>query len=199
MLMGLGMKQFGNLLENIRYLRIMGFDPGSSFLGVSLLESDDLRAKISYCDAFTLTTDKQYYYSSADRSDRQNRLRSIEYYLCGHIRDMRPHVVVYETAFNNPSRPGAYGPLVETISMITRSVDAYSLHIPVFGIAPMEVKKAFGVAGKAKGEDAKSLVYDKVKALKLPFNCYTYFDELDQHSVDAIAVAYTFWLSRKEI
>lgn len=65
----------------------------------------------------------------------------------------------------------------------------YDPYAVLHTVDPPTVKKAVGVLGKIKGKDKKSPVKDKVAQLSALY-LEKDIESLDEHAVDAVAVAY---------
>ena len=88
--------------------------------------------------------------------------------------------------------PGAYGALVEVICGIRNAVIRYSDVKPLYKVDPSSVKQAIG----AKGNADKNAVRDYVSKIpELINNLDNPLCSLDEHSIDAMAVAYHQLLS----
>lgn len=176
------------------YFRLLGIDPGSTAMGLALFDLDLKNQKIVGIQAWTIKTDKLKNDTGLPEelyADRQIRLHKL--YLAMKRLLTQEHVnhVAYEGPFMNRLQPSAYGPLVALMTMVHLAVmeTASGMGFSVF--QPQQVKKSFGVAGKKGKEvmlEALSLNDDLMSAMAFS-NCL--LNELDEHSVDAIAAGYT--------
>jgi len=96
-----------------------------------------------------------------------------------------PNLVVYEKAFANPRRPGAYGPLNAMVTTITQSVLDFDREIPVLYASPSQVKNALGQKGNCK----KEVMFEA--AIRHPV-VLKFIDptKITEDEIDAIAVGF---------
>lgn len=171
-------------------LRIVGIDPGTDTLGAACLELDLYDETITLADARTfhgsrmLQTRQQMVtvYGS-----RFARLDALEEALVDYFQMAAPHAVCSESPFLNRRFPASYAALTECMTSIKRAVMRYDARLPLATIDPASAKAHLGVSGKS-GD--KSLVATAVRQLHLPNPNHVAMDDLDEHSFDAIAIAY---------
>lgn len=180
-------------IDNERTANIIGIDPGTTNLGLSVLSFDVLDFNIVKTQAQTLTGNKLVCYSKAlseTHGDRFARCTALATQFIEIIKLFKPIAITSEAPFYNPRRPNAYGPLVEINTRLQAFLLINGIDKPIYYIPPANIKKAVGAAatGKFKLEvkDKVLLLRDK---LKLPNDA----DNYDEHSVDAIATAYAFF------
>ena len=167
---------------------IVGIDPGSTNLGVGVLVIDLDTYQIVSTKAYTIHADKSDLFKEVaeTHSDKFRRLKALEEHLLDAFNCYLPFLVASEAPFYNRFRPNAYGVLVEVISVIQNALWRYSEKIPLVTIDPPTVKKGIG-ALKQKGKDPMREAMSKMTNL----NIEQPLDDLDEHSIDAIAVAYS--------
>ncbi len=102
-------------------------------------------------------------------------------------------IVASESPFFNTRRPNAFAALLEVLTMIRDSVIEYNPYQPLIGIDPPTVKKAVGAPGNADKTGVLSALFGISNSLKLDKK---YIDQLDEHSVDAVAVAYCAYVNQ---
>ena len=169
---------------------IVGIDPGSEKLGVSVIGIDVETQKIAFVRASTYTGSKMF--SPKDhfaivQSDRQARITAHRENLYRLFLRERPIQICSESPFYNPRMPAAFGSLTEMIVAIRSAAQMYSKERPLYLIDPPSVKKAVGASGAADKDAVRKCVLALLK------ECYigiTPMEELDEHSIDAIAVGY---------
>lgn len=169
---------------------ILGLDPGTNTFGLGWLNCDIASLQILNTQSMLLVADKMNpspWYAEVN-CDRHARLQVLSQSLFQVLCYLRPVCVVTESPFFNSSRPNAYQALVETIEMIRHTVYAYDRCMSVNYIDPPSVKRAVGAAGNAKKEEVQSRV---VALSELNYFGSCPLPQLDEHSVDAIAVAYS--------
>lgn len=170
--------------------RIVGIDPGTNQLGFSVMEYDLRNNALLSIVALTFRSERMMDYDAClmethherawkIQAQRRNLLRN----LCGY----RPHVVCCESPFYNRLRPGAYGPLVEMMDGIRGACMDYHPCVQFLTYEPSVVKRAVGAGAIAK----KELVKEAILANTDLNQCYGQLASLDEHSLDAVAVAYS--------
>jgi Holliday junction resolvasome RuvABC endonuclease subunit len=178
---------------------IIGIDPGSSKLGVAIIYFDFTKMEIVSSDAWTLTGVKlmgKDTWLEEVHGERVARIRAMEEELGRIFSRVRPLLITAESPFFNSKFPAAYGVLVEVICSIRRAIINYDRWKELRLLPPSIVKNAVNVGG-GKG---KEVVRDGVLALsdKLKYNGTTPLQLLDEHSIDALAVAYCRFMSLLE-
>ena len=176
---------------------IVGIDPGSETLGVCLLFFNVITMQI------TRIVPRTYIGSRLPaepmlcilHSDRVSRIKSHENNLLNLMIEHNPVAIASEAPFYNPRRPNAYGALVEVICAIRNAVIHYSDTVKLYHIPPSNVKRAIGAKGNADKDIVKyhvGCIPEIVNSLIVPLSI------LDEHSVDAMAVAYYQFLSYRD-
>lgn len=167
-----------------------GIDPGSQHLGLCALTLcwDDL--SIIGIEAQTLHAPLHTgLLEPNDPLNRDGRIR----YTCGQLMRLfeqyRPWLVCCESPFYNRFRPSAYAALVDCVCHIRQTVHDYDPSLRYLTYEPAVIKKAVG----AKGHGTKQVVKDCLSAIDEVASQFdaTVWASLDEHSIDAIAVAYT--------
>ena len=176
--------------------RIVGIDPGSTTLGFSILEYDLHSFEIvrTYARTFNAGKMKLSELDIANHSERYARIYELMDTLYDAFVEMEPTFVISESPFMAMRRPQAYGALVEVVFAIRSALRKYDPTMNLDLIDPPRAKNAVGAAGNAKKEQ----VHDALKKLlpTLHFDeslSSESFDELDEHSVDGLAIAYSRW------
>lgn len=175
-------------------VRVMGIDPGSNMLGVSILDYHLADKSVVLVDArtFQAAQDLREYKLVADvHGEHIAKLMSIRDSLSGYMRAWIPYTVASESPYMGRF-PAAYRALCNCMMMITETVIAHDPYMPLHLFDPMTVKAAVGVTAKGYRNKA-ALAKEHVKAavLGLPLDNPSGIDtsKLDEHSIDAIAVA----------
>lgn len=172
-------------------IRIIGIDPGSTNLGYARLDFSGLTGKIIRTNAITLTVGRK---SDMDvdmaetHGDRFARIAALCDQLKAMLESDRPHYIVCESPFYNPKRPMAYGVLVEVMSALRRTVWEYHPFMKFDPIDPSSAKNAVGASGAAKKEVMQQAI---ISMTELNYEGEIPQTEIDEHSIDAIAVAYS--------
>ena len=169
---------------------IVGIDPGTETLGVAIMTISLLDYSILSTEARTFHGSKlagKESWLSEVFGSRTDRVKAHEENLLNIFNSVKPLLIASESPFYNQRFPQAYGALMEVICAIRSAVMRHSNWKSLGLFDPPTVKNAVGAQGNAD----KNTVYSKVIAL----NCLNYtglvpITELDEHSIDAIAVAY---------
>jgi Holliday junction resolvasome RuvABC endonuclease subunit len=177
---------------NNETITMVAIDPGLNTTGVAVYILDSRTYKPTSIEAFTLVSDKLYNYTGLDDecyTERQVKLEKIYLKLMNIYSYYRPSIVIYEAPFINFRRPMAYGALLEVVSTIKSSVMHHDPNIQTHGVEPLLVKKTVGASLTSNKGDVKSGISQIPILTSAILNN---FNHLDEHSIDAIAVGYTF-------
>lgn len=176
-------------------VRVMGIDPGSRTLGISITTCFPYEQLWQLDEAWTLNTELEIRRNRfrADRvGEHQVRLEAIEKEVLRALQNFYPDVVIMETPYLG-RLPQSFFVLTQVMMAINRAVDAYSAAMFLNKIDPATVKKAIGVPGNSSD---KELVR---KAVELLPNFENLSDRtlgsLDEHAIDAIAVSHYYCVS----
>jgi Holliday junction resolvasome RuvABC endonuclease subunit len=176
---------------------IVGIDPGSDTLGFAALAVNVMTLEIVESVAFTFSGSKlanDGWYGDMHGA-RAARIAALSEKVAQQLRFYQPNLVASESPFYSQFRPQAYGALTETVDAIRNAVWSYDCWLDLFMIDPPTVKKSVGARNPTKDmshDEKKSLVKWALMALPdLNYNGPTPLNMLDEHSIDALAVAYT--------
>ncbi|BDD79596.1 hypothetical protein [Burkholderia phage FLC9] len=169
---------------------IAGIDPGSETLGFGALKVDVVTLQIVESTAFTFVgsklADSEGWFGGVHGA-RAARIRAHEDNLVQVFRYYQPNLVASESPFYSQFRPQAYGALTETVDAIRSALWRYDCWLDLFMIDPPTVKKSVGASSHAKKDEVKAAL---MALPDLNYNGPTPIALLDEHSVDALAVAY---------
>jgi Holliday junction resolvasome RuvABC endonuclease subunit len=177
---------------------LIGIDPGTENIGVSIFYINALDLEITAIKAFTLVGSKLGMRESDVRvhGARFARLRNLENALYQIFIDYQPLCVGSESPFYNRLRPSAFEPLVESMCAIQNALARADGWKPLRRIDPPSVKKAFKASGRADKDEMKSCFLNSpLKSLLIDSKEP---EDLDEHSIDAIAVARAVYQDIKE-
>lgn len=171
---------------------IMGIDPGTDTLGVSLVEIDIKAETVHLVHAETFHGRKGvslYKDYSNEFGDRRAKFRYNKEKLVSFLNWAQPNIIISESPYMGRFA-NAFEALVQCLEMLRATVHNYDPSLQLQTIDPSSVKKAVGAPGKTKKGGQKDLVKQGVMGLtklinetKWPLDCY------DEHTIDAIAVA----------
>ncbi len=177
--------------EGISDYKVVGLDPGGDTFGVSLLSFDEQTKLITVQTAFTV--------KAIHRKDHYRRLEFIHGEPVAkrlYIRD-RLYCFFNEAMPNYVQCEGPYmGSFIKTFASLTSCVESvarealiqYNSEIPMDIQEPMRIKKRIGVNLKGQGKGDKEGVR-KALAKRDDLIWKVDLNILDEHSVDAVAVA----------
>lgn len=169
---------------------IVGFDPGTDTLGVAVITFDVRTLWIEKTTALTLRGSKCRMdpMMVETHSARFARLDALGWNILELLRYHQPIAVASESPFFSSRMPGAFAALVEAVVMIRQAVWMYDPSVGVSLIDPPSVKQAVN----AKGNAGKDVIQKAVLAIgELNYEGLLPLGSLDEHSIDAIAVAYS--------
>lgn len=180
--------------------RLFSIDPGTSSLGLSVLEipiyTNQRCAKaheVMWLDSMTLRCDpfiKEFTHMAQTHGDRFAKLTGIEHYLLTYMEYWQPHGVASESPYMGRF-PQAYAALTECIYAIRKAVIRYNSLLPLNLIDPATVKQSIGVSGKSGDKDKMR------SAIKFYSDCFIKsvgvdLERADEHAVDALAVGIAY-------
>jgi Holliday junction resolvasome RuvABC endonuclease subunit len=170
--------------------RIVGIDPGTDTLGVSVLDLDLADKSISIVTSQTFHGSKLirgFQEMEETYGARFARLHALEQLLVEVFFEERPHSIISESPYFNSRRPQAYGALVEAMSMIARAVYRHCSRMPLLTVDPASNKANLKVSGKSGDKDLmKNAILGRTDLLNPR---HVPLDQLDEHSIDSMAVA----------
>ncbi len=167
---------------------IIGIDPGSHALGVSVLKFDIRTLEIVSIEAWTLIGKKlvgKDDWVTGVFGERDGRVFALQEELLEIFQYYQPLMIASESPFINSKFPQAGLALTVVVSGIRHAVMQFDVWKPLYLIDPPSVKIAVGAPGNAP----KEVVKEKIIQLGLNYVGPTPLSELDEHSIDASAVA----------
>lgn len=175
---------------NDNSFKIVSIDPGTDALGLAILDVSFDNFEIIKTRASTIIASKlvsEDSWLAQVHNYRTARIYKLKEILLKRFIDLEPAIVVCESPFFNPRRPGAFAPLVEILAAIRGAVIEYDSWKPLNLIDPSTIKKSVNAPGNAD----KTVVKKCVMALTdINFDGDVPIEDLDEHSYDAIAVGY---------
>lgn len=187
-----------SIYNDSEYIKIIGIDPGTNGLGLSLIEVDNNEKKIYLKFVKTFFGDelrKKLKFLDEVHDPKFLKLLAHQQNLLDYFTDFKPDFVICESPFMGRF-PAAFAALVEITNMIKQALFKHDQFNKVIFIDPSNVKKTIGVKGRSS--DDKDLVKKALIANHDIINLTNYnLSLLDEHSIDSIAVAY--YLSKEII
>lgn len=178
--------------------RILSIDPGTTDVGFAILE--DTGNGVLVVDVHTLHADKVLGWRSNQLQQhpvRTQRLEIIHGAVYKLLANWNVSAVICESPYFK-LHVQSYAALVECMSYIRRASYLYDPYLEFITVEPAVAKAAVGAAGNKGDKDAVAKAVGTNKNIDLgEFNIMG----LDQHSVDAIAIGFTYakdhWLRNK--
>lgn len=173
-------------------ISVIGIDPGSHTLGIAIVSFNLTDRSLSVVSAHTVDADKLLTFYPQDivdiHGERRSRLIALQSYLLDYFTSANPDIIVSESPFMG-MRVSAFETLTECCAALREAVYQYKQNKPLVMVSPTEAKKAVGVKGKGTTkEDVRAGV---LAIPNLRFLNGITINALDEHAVDAIAVAYS--------
>lgn len=172
---------------------VCGIDPGTNYLGFARLGIDSRTWEIDSCWATTIRVDKlpeTYGFDLSAQSERLEKLLKIKDSIKQLLSYWQPVHLSCESPFYNRLRPAAYGPLVESVMAVKLACYEFNPSLKFDTLEPSVIKKTVG-AGYISGKDMvkKAVMDNQTLQAKTTVN----LNLLDEHAIDALAVAYSRW------
>lgn len=174
---------------------ILGIDPGSSSLGLSIIEVND-EMEIVAANAITLTTRDCFNQStmtltqSLTEMNSQERVALLIEYMRRWINGMPIDAIAIETSYFNSLSPNSYQSLLYTRTEISKELGRLYPRIPIAEYAPSQIKNAIGIKKAIEFRD-KSFVAEKLETLGY-FGLVPNLNAVGEDGVDALAIAHTY-------
>jgi Holliday junction resolvasome RuvABC endonuclease subunit len=180
---------FGPVAENAT---LIGIDPGSESLGVSILTFNPA-LEIVRIEAATYRGSKLPISEDTElvHGARHARIRAHYQNLVPLLLHYQPIGIVCESPFFQATRPQAYGALTEVLTMVRSAVHTYRPNLEVALIDPPTVKRSVGAKGNAGKEDVRLAIL--AIADEMHYHGPIPLERLDEHSLDATAVVYGYF------
>lgn len=168
---------------------IIGIDPGTTFVGIGFININLTNNKIISSDALTINGSKLYYndFDIIVHGERYNRISCIEKYLIDIFIYKNPFIICAESPFFGLRHPNAFQALTEVICSIRKAVSIYNQSQNLYLVPPSNVKQLISL----KGNSDKIVMKEKILNMDfLNYNGIIQMKDLDEHSIDALSVAY---------
>ncbi len=164
---------------------ICGIDPGTTLVGLGVEYVKLPQWEVVKVQAWTLNATRMPLDPVVvnTHGERVARLMVIRDWYASRFSYLRPMAIGSESAFYNSGTPGAYEPLVESITYIRQAVMDYDRHMPIHFFKPTAVKKIMGHGQHGKLDVAKALI-DLYGTISV-----TPIQEWQAHATDGLAVA----------
>ncbi len=178
--------------EDITY-RVLSFDPGAN-LGVTISEGDMGLTYLKPIHSETIDLNKwmKILHSEIEETygARFARIYTLRFMVTNILHRWQPDFMAHENAFMMMRRVTAGITLAEYVLIMRMCAYDYDIAMPIFGFAPFEIKSSVKLKGKLSGN--KALVSKALPKLPDLDLSNVNIDELDEHSIDSIAIGYCF-------
>lgn len=171
--------------------RIAGFDPGSTNLGFSLVENalDGTNSVVRESHTVKLKDNQLGYASIGEQhGSRVVRLMMMGDAVLDLLRTHQPHAVVIESNYLGRFAT-SFAALVECVATIRNAVYNYDPFMQLYMVDPTTVKINTGMK-RVKGTDKEDVRKHLRACEDLEWDID--IDSLDEHAVDASAIAYYY-------
>lgn len=167
-------------------------------MGYAVIDFDIRTKKIISTAAFTIRAEKaQVSDSHAELfGHRLGRINALRDSLVTYFSQDRQNFTICESPFIAMRQPQAYGSLTETICSVREALAIVDPYQPLHSVDPPTAKKTVGAPGNAKKHHMQAAIGGMLDELCYDASISGDFKFLDEHAIDAIAIAKTFhkWL-----
>lgn len=170
---------------------ICGVDPGTNLLGLGIIRFNLRTLDIVSVQGMSFKSEPMLdddNLVAMSHIERTSKIIAQKDNLVTYLSFFKPFVVVCESPFFNRVRPNAFAPLVESITTIRMAVIEYNPIVKFITYEPSIIKKTVGAGPFANKDAMKATILKNTELNPHPF---TSLQDLDEHALDAIAVAYT--------
>lgn len=177
--------------KSVESFRIAGFDPGAN-LGLTYLEDalDGSNPIVRRVETEKLNPAEYGYKEIAEvHGNRVVRLMIMYDRVTQFLREVKPHGVVVEGNYLGRFA-NAFGSLVECVQVIRSAVYAYDPFMTLHLVDPTTVKTNIGMV-KIRGTDKEDVRKALSNLKSLDWDGIN-IDDLDEHSIDSVAIAYYY-------
>lgn len=168
---------------------VMGVDPGTSTLGISIINYDLTTRKCYLLDAMTL--DASRIKVGQIVNDVHGNAYARMQWMSSEIYRLLSEYGITEVYCESPylrKFPQAFAKLTECVNIVRSTVFQYSCSVPFTPIEPSTVKMHVGVNGR---DGDKSNMLKALYTTDIIVPTQDFYSTLDEHAVDATAVAYS--------
>lgn len=176
---------------------ILSIDPGLNNTGISIYNCSGHVNNVNTISAFSLNTDKvddPKYVDEFWHTERMLKICRMKQALQNILIQVNPCLVICESPFFNRLMPSAYQALVQVISGFQQATIEYNQNIPFYFIEPLLVKKKIGAGFTSGKVSVKEMVGSNDFIMSRLVSNINY---LDEHAIDAIAIAYGYIKSKE--
>lgn len=175
-------------------LRIMGIDPGTENLGMSLGVCDFMTPNYTIIDACTFDVKSLIHKSHGYLVEHQSRniamYTSVYKLVYQAIHDLQPDLVICESPYMDKRFPLSYMLLSLCTQAVQQAVKDYSIFVQFETIDPASAKMGVG----AKGNNGDKNLMRNAVLNNAHIKGVIDLNLLDEHAIDSIAIGYNGFL-----
>lgn len=171
-------------------MNLIGIDPGTDTIGISVFEIHVDTYEIIRCSAKTFSARKYMDDYWVLGSDKDKRLNWIFKLLTQLFEAYQPFALAVESNFMNINRPMAYGALVELVATIRAAYREVRPSDSIQMITPSQGKASVKADRSAKDNTLLPFVEKELGAL---YQGEVPLSSLDGHSLDSLVVGYALY------
>ncbi len=171
---------------------VIGIDPGINHMGLSVSLIDYESKKILETKTTTIHVKEKNLNKDAIElfGLRQAKIDYLNSIFEKYLEQYNPITVVVESPFYNMRRPAAFLPLVELLYQLRMTLRLISPNSNFKTYEPSTIKKSVGAGAICKKDEVKVHVL-KHKDIFNYISEEVEMEDLDEHSIDSLAVIYT--------
>jgi len=178
--------------------KIMGIDPGSHHIGISIFTINDKLVVIEM-DSINMEIGNISNNRHLCNSDIIMRSNNFQKYIHDIVYHSNPLIIAIESSFSNHDRPTAVIALSKILGVLHNTIYSINPNIKIMEIPPLTAKKAINMDRPLTKTDIK----DKTKVREWLCTNPELKDlvkdlVLSEHEVDAIAVTYSMLVKLRE-
>ena len=165
---------------------ILGLDPGSNYIGVSVFHIDSYTLELNQITTQTINVSNIE--SPIDFNHHIGyKLLDMSNYLTYLLNIYNPVAVAIENPFMFSKRPGAVIPLAKSLGILEDTILRFNPYILIKRISPSEVKNTLGAKGNANKDAVLEALYKHHIASLVDFN------SISEHEVDACGITLSLY------
>jgi Holliday junction resolvasome RuvABC endonuclease subunit len=176
---------------------LLSIDPGINFCGLTVSDYTDKHNVIETVlvkNIRKLTEEEKVV--EKIRGIRVVKILAILTAVSNLISKYKIETIVVESPFYNSLTPMAYGSILEVIFAIKYSI-VLSMNLTLEVMEPLLIKKMFTNKAMASKDLMKEFLNSKVTTGEIVLSDTIVKDDLSEHEIDAIAIAYVFFKAKE--
>lgn len=182
--------------SNTRPVRVLAIDPGSTTLGVSVIDIDfaSRQIVIPYVKTHQASNTQQgYQLFTQIHGNRTSRIHQHGEHIAWLLNTFGADFVACESPFAARGRINAFQALVECVTTVRNVLLDFSPYIPFEVVDPTSVKKHLGIKlGRGASEERKNKLLVQQAILNRPDVTILDPQYIDEHCMDATGVGLYF-------